>query len=206
MTRPSEQYRYSRVYTHIYLDDRRHQHLPRDHSCGFPCLYEGTVQAVIHCLCSGRHPTRWNHCLVQNAQLVALQYLCRSLAVCTPPQHHSGPRSHHTLCPTVHWSRSPLCRYSCWFHLPVECPLLVLWSYNYWYWDETCTAIYTMSAQSLHCQLNINLRFIYPTQTHVRLSKYFVPTALRQHNETHNGRLARIRLLTSWTLSHLPFD
>ena len=38
-----------------------------------------------------------------------------------------------------------------------------------------------------------NDRFIYPAQTHARLSKSFVPTALRQYNETHNGRLARIR-------------
>ena len=38
-----------------------------------------------------------------------------------------------------------------------------------------------------------NDRFIYPTQSHARLSKSFVPTALRQYNETHNGRLARTR-------------
>ena len=38
-----------------------------------------------------------------------------------------------------------------------------------------------------------NDRFTYPTQTHARLSKSFVPTALRQYNETHNGRLERTR-------------
>ena len=38
-----------------------------------------------------------------------------------------------------------------------------------------------------------NDRFTYPSQTHARLSKSFVPTALRLYNETHNGRLARIR-------------
>ena len=36
-------------------------------------------------------------------------------------------------------------------------------------------------------------RFLYPTQKHARLSKSFVPTALRLYNETHNGRLDRIR-------------
>ena len=38
-----------------------------------------------------------------------------------------------------------------------------------------------------------NDRFTYPTQSHARLSKSFVPTALRQYNETHNGRLERTR-------------
>ena len=44
------------------------------------------------------------------------------------------------------------------------------------------------------------------TQTHARLSKSFVPTALRQYNETHNGRLARTRYLTSCTFTAFAFD
>ena len=110
----------------LYLHHRRHQHLHCEHSHGFPNLHVSTVQAFFHCLCSGPHPTRWYHCLVQNVHCVELTMPCHILTVYTPPGRHPGPRHHHTLSPTVHWSRSPLCRYSCWFHLPVECPPLVL--------------------------------------------------------------------------------
>ena len=110
----------------FYLHHRRHQHLSHDHSCGIPTLHVSTVQALIHCLCSRHHPTRWAHCLVQNVHWMELTAPRHTLTVYTPPGHHSGPSHHHTLSPTVHGSRSPLCQSSCSLHLSVECsPLMI---------------------------------------------------------------------------------
>ena len=57
---------------------------------------------------------------------------------------------------------------------------------------------------SLYWSKRGNDRFVYPVQTHARLSRSFVPTALRLYNETHNGRLAwKDTVVSSWTFCHL---
>ena len=101
----------------IYLH-KQHQHPRCDHSCEIQNLDGCTGWALIHCLCTWHHPTRWALSPARRLQLTVLTGLGHSPAVYTPPEHQPGPMNHHTPSPTVRCGRSLLDQRRSCFHWP----------------------------------------------------------------------------------------
>lgn len=91
---------------------RWHWHLQCDHSCGLQALNVCSLLWMVHCHNKWHRPARWVHCPVQKLHFGVLNEHSHSPAVYTQRWHPSDPSHRHTLSPTVHHGRPPLCQSS----------------------------------------------------------------------------------------------
>ena len=138
---------------------------------------------------------------------LGLHLHCYSPAVCRPPELPPFPRSHHTLSPISHWSKSPPSPQTEFSHWPVECSHQSRLVCLQWLWWETkwevlvahCARCFIIRQYILDSQ-----QFLAPHSSSCRLqyslarSCAMTETMWSYKVEFQNNRMLRVKQQQGW--------